>query len=228
MKRQLLTCAFFSLCWQAKAQLGVTAATTQSSSPEWQVVTENFITHRRSDFLRYGTTVITDYAFPLKNEAIRLRPALHYMRSTAWYYPHYFQASVIGLQANIEFALWGEVDKQGRPTLFRPFVQLSPGLSLASLRYDSPKGDGGPFQGEYVVHSRHRLAPNAGANLLLEFKLSELLTVAPLAGVRFYPNLLWKDFTETVSDGQMTGTFDRTNWRQFVFGLRMGLTFMKK
>ncbi len=222
MKKHLLIlvlCAFF---FEAKAQLGITAASTQSHAPEWQVVPENFILHRRADFLRYGTTAVVDYVFTLKNEAMRLRPALHFMHTSSVYHPHYFQAGVIGLQGNLEFALWPAVDKGGRETPFRPFVQLSPGVALASFRYDRPVSD---QNGVFEVHKSRSIAPNVGANLFLEFKLSELLTAAPMAGIRFYPKLYWKDFTQIVTDGNMSGTYDRTNWRQYSFGLRVGLTF---
>ena len=222
MKNQLLILALCALFTPARAQLGITAASTQSNSPDWQVVPENFIVHRRADFLRYGTTAVLEYVFTLKNEAVRLRPALHFMHTSSVYYPYFFQAGIIGLQGNMEFALWPAVYKNGKETPFRPFVQLSPGVALASLRYDRPVSD---QNGVFEMHKSQSIAPNIGTNLFLEFKLSELLSVAPMAGVRFYPKLRWKDFTEIVSDGILVGTYDRTNWRQYSFGIRVGLTF---
>lgn len=221
MKYQLLACLFCAICVPAKAQLGITASSEHSQATKWQVVPENYIVKRRADFLRFGTSGVVDYTFSFRNNAVRFRPALHLQYVKSVYYPHYFQLGIVGLEGNIEFALWGEVDKNGRDWPFRPFLQLSPGLALVNLRYDRPKDD---QNGVFEAFKSHSIAPNFGTNIFLEFKLTELLTVAPTAGMRIFPNLRWKNFTEIVTKGAMTGTYDATNLRQFNIGLRVGLT----
>jgi hypothetical protein len=72
----------------------------------------------------------------------------------------------------------------------------------------------------YIDHS---LVFNAGAAVLFEIKLTSLLHLSPMAGVRFYPAMEWKGFTHLVSEGSMKEAFDRTNWRQFMAGIRIGL-----
>ncbi len=202
------------------AQLGITAASTQGHATEWQVVTENFIVHRRADFLRYGTTGVIDYAFPFKNGSIRFRPALQLMLANSVFRQHYFQVNTIGVEGNVEFALRNAKDKSGNKRPIRPFLQLSSALSMVRQRYEHPKDD---ISEVTVVNKSRSIRPNFGTNLFLEFKLSPLLTVAPMTGLRFYPNLNWHDFTAIVTKGTMSGTYDRTNWLQYHLGLRIGL-----
>jgi hypothetical protein len=221
MKHLLMLCLFFTAVSQADAQFGITAATTHSHSVEWQVVTENFVVHRRAEFLRYGTTGVIDYTINTKRESIKLRPAIHLMLANSVYQRHYFQASSIGLLGNVELALLPKLDLKRNKRPIRPFLQLSPGISLVSLRYDYPKGDNDIIE----VNKDKRISPNLGANLFFEFKLSPLLTIAPTVGLRYYPNLKWKNLTEQVTKGLMTNTYDRTNWKQYSFGLRVGLNF---
>ena len=57
MKKCLLLIPFYLfLTTGLTAQLGFTAAPTQSVANEWQVLVENYITGRQTDFLKYGNT----------------------------------------------------------------------------------------------------------------------------------------------------------------------------
>lgn len=222
MKNQLLIYILLTLAAPLQAQLGITVSSTQGRTIRWQPIPENFIVHRRADFLRSGTAGVIDYAFSLKKDAIRLRPALHLFYANSIYYPHYFKIGVIGLQGNIEFALWGKVDKQGKRTPFRPFIQFSPGIAIASMGYDRPIDSENK---EFESFDSRSFAPNLGVNLFLEFKLSPLLTVSPAVGLRYFHQLHWENFTELVSKGTLVGTNDRTNMRELDIGLRIGLSF---
>lgn len=220
MKFQLLVCFVILLKWAGAAQIGITAVGTHSISNDWPVAPENFILNHKANFLRFGTTGIFDYVFDFKNDAIRFRPALQLMHTRTIIYPHYFQVSVIGLQGNIELALRGKRDKMGNKVPFRPYLQFSPGLALAKMRYERP------VNGEDDEHETFRnstVNANLGLNLFLEFKLSNLITLAPTAGYRIYPNLTWDGLTEKVTFGQLVGTYDATNWHQFMVGVRIGL-----
>lgn len=227
MKKCLLPCIFVLAFFQTWAQLGFTVASTVSHTPDWQVVVENYVARRHTEFMKYGTTALLDYNFKLKNEALGIQPALHYVRTSWGFYPHYFEAYSIGIQCNMNFALLPATNSKGNPASFRPILQISPGLGLVRKKYDAPTGDSGPPTGGIVKHSDRSLALNAGANLLFEFRLSDLMTVSPLVGVRLYPAVIWEDFTEVVSEGSMSGTFDQTHWRQMLFGLRIGLDLKK-
>lgn len=220
MKQILLICLFILAVLETNAQLGIIVSTTQNQSVEWQVVTENFIVHRRADFLDYGTSGVLDFAFPLKNGVMKIRPAVHFMLSNSVFKNHYFQAGTIGLEGNFEVALTSKLNSQGKRKLVRPYLQLSPGISLASLRYEYPKDD---LNNVILVNKSRSLVPSFGAGLFFEVKLTPLLTIAPTVGVRYLPNLRWKGFTEAVTKGSLSNTYDRTNWRQYQFGLRFDL-----
>jgi hypothetical protein len=222
MKNQLLIYILLAMAVPLKAQLGITVSSTQGRTTRWQAIPENFIVHRRAEFLRSGTSGVIDYVFPLKNDAIRLRPALQLFYANSIYYPHYFNIGMIGFQGNIEFALWGKLDKQGKRTPFRPFLQVSPGVAMASLGYDRPIDSENK---QFESFKSRSFAPSLGASLFLEFKLSPLITIAPMVGMRYYHQLYWKDFTKLVSKGSLASTHDRSNMRELDLGVRVGLSF---
>jgi hypothetical protein len=220
--KEILSFCLTCLIWvPAHCQLAITASSTLNRSIEWQVVTENYLVHRRADFLKYGTSANVDYTFPLKNGSIRIRPAVEFMMANSVYKEHYFQVSTFGMTGNMEFALLSTKDKSGRKRPIRPFLQLSPGIALANFRYERPKDD---VNGLIVTSKSHRVSSNFGSFLFFEFKLTPLLTLAPMAGIRYYPNLYWKNFTTNVTKGTVTKAYDRADWLQYHFGLRMGLS----
>ncbi len=222
MKHSLLLCFVILIGASAAAQLSITAASTSNQSTEWQVVTENFVAHKKMDFLKYGTSGVIDYALTMKNGNLRIRPAVEFFMANSIYQKHFFRVNSVGLQGNFEFALLSAKDKSGRKRAIRPFMQFSPGVSYLSFKYEHPKDD---ITGDFIVEKSHRIAPNFGTNLFFEVKLTPLLTIAPMAGLRIYPNLTWKDFTMVVSQGTLTTNYDRTNWKQYQLGLRFGLSF---
>ncbi len=222
MRNQLLIPFLLISAVTLKAQLGITVSITQGRASRWQVIPENYITKRRTEFLHNGTNGVIDFVIPLKKEGIRLRPALDLMFVNSVYYPHYFKLGMLGAQGNIEFALWGKFDRNGNRTPFLPFLQISPGIACARMHYDRPTNTENT---EFEQFSSHCLAPSIGSSLFLEFKLTPLLTVAPTAGFRYYHRLYWKDFTEIVTNGVMVGSHDRSNMWQYTFGLRAGLSF---
>lgn len=220
--KEILSLCLICLIWvPANCQLGITASTTLNSSIEWQVVTENYLVHKRADFLKYGTSAVVDYTIPLKNGNIRLRPAVGFMMANNVYLEHYFQLSSFGLAGNLEFALLSVRDKTGKKRLIRPFLQLAPGLALANFRYERPKDD---VNDQVLVSKSHRISPNFGSHLFFEFKLSPLLTLAPMAGIRYYPNLYWKNLTANIAKGAAAKNYDKSDWLQYHFGLRVDLS----
>lgn len=219
--KEILSFCFACLIWiPVHGQLGITASSTINQSIDWQVVTENYLVHRRADFLKYGTSAVVDYVLPLKIDRIRIRPAVEFMMANSVYQKHYFQVSTIGLAGNLEIALLSAKDKSGNKRPIRPFLQLSPGIAQAFFRYERPKDD---INNLVVTSKSRRLTPCLGANIFFEIKLSPLLTLAPMTGLRFHPNLYWKDLTEHVTKATISKTYDKVNWLQYHFGLRVGL-----
>jgi hypothetical protein len=219
MKKYLLLWSIPFIFFKAHAQLGVTVASDLNFTPDWQVVAENYVAHRHWDFFRHGASLTLDYIFPSKTRTFRVQPGLHLLSAAAVYYHHSFDVFGAGLQGNLAVQPFpvekGKIRHPGNL-----WIQFSPGLTFLRKKYLRPSGDDAPFHERFTHQS---IAPNLGFNLLLEFQLTELLTIAPLAGIRFFPGVAWQNFTEIVSSGKMEDGFDRTTWRQYSFGLRMGL-----
>jgi hypothetical protein len=225
MKRLLAVWIISWMFSHANAQLGITVGSTFNAPTQWQVVYENFVAHRRSDFLKRGTAATIDYTFSSRSKAWRFQPSAHVMLSTLTYYPHNFERVGAGVQGNVTFRAFAQ--RETPPLPFTLLFQFSPGLDFLSKKMDIPVEKDGQFQGEYLRYSDASLVPSAGLNILLEFKLTELLTVAPVAGIRYFPGVEWQDFTKILSENALTGTFDRTDWWQYFLGLRMGLHLKK-
>lgn len=225
MKKWILPCVCLLFYHTASAQLGFTVAPTSGYSPDWQIVVENFVTHRRTNFLSYGVTGLIDYHIPSSRPAWSFRPAVHVMRTGVNYEFDRFDVRSIGLLGNVNFApfLIGK-DERGKHVFY---FQFSPGLAYVRENYDRLVEEVGQPQGEWQRFISHRLGPNLGANVLLEIQLTQLLSIAPQAGIRYYPGLRWPGFTSMVSKEQISGTFDRTNWQHITFGLRIGLNLNK-
>jgi hypothetical protein len=221
MKNHLLTLlAWAAAAVSASAQLGVTATATHSFARNWQVVTENYITHRRFDLFNYGTSCVVDYRFKLRNNRFQVQPAVRFFRSNSDYALNAFQVSGIGIQSSIGVGL-------RRPSAKRrlwPYAQVTPALTLLALRHDFSDVPKGPV----MRHLKHTLVPNIGLHLLAEYRLTDLLTVSPSVGGRCFPNALWDGFTEQISKSEGFDNYDLAQLWQYEFGLRIGLEFAKK
>jgi hypothetical protein len=207
------------------AQIGITAAPTLSASPEWQILLENFISHRHTDFLPTGTTAVADYILPIRPGHWRLQPALHYMYASMQVNQHRFRVLSFGLQGNIAYDL---LRSEGKTAPFLPgklFVQLSPAFDWVKKNYDRPVYMPDEFEYDYEEYSDGGLAFNAGISLVYEFTLSKLLSLSPTAGVRVYPKLPWEGLGQQVSGGSFDSRLDQTDWRHYFFGVRLGLHF---
>jgi len=220
--------AIWIISWMppcANAQLGITVGSTINTTTQWQVVYENFVTHRHANFLRHGTAATIDYTFSCRSKSWSFQPAAHVMLSTITYYPHNFERLGAGVQGNITFQAFAR--KKTPPLPFTLLFQCSPGLDFLSKKMDIPFEKDGQFLGEYRHYADTDFVPSAGLNMLLEFELTGLLTLAPVAGIRYFPDVKWQDFTNILSENNLTGTFDRTDWWQYFLGLRMGLHLKK-
>ncbi|MFQ5447407.1 MAG: hypothetical protein ACE5FF_10770 [Saprospiraceae bacterium] len=221
MKKLLAVWIFSWMFFYVHAQLGITVGTTINSATRWQVVFENFVTHQHADFLKNSTVATVDYTFYSRSGAWRFQPAAHVMRSTLTYYPHHFELTGAGILGNVTFRAFAQRDTPPLPGTL--LFQFSPGLDVLSKKMDLPLEKDGQFSGEYLRYSNTGLAPSVGLNVLLDFELTGFLTVAPVAGTRYFPGVKWQDFTEILSENTLSGTFDRTGWWQYFLGLRMGL-----
>ena len=125
---------FLFLSFSISAQIGFTVAPTQGLASEWQILTENYITGKRTDFLKYGTTAVVDYTFQLKAPEWQVAPALHVMRSHFIFRDYDFEVYSLGLQSNFNFTPFKEAQEKEFSNM-RMYFQLSPGLDFVRMQY---------------------------------------------------------------------------------------------
>ncbi len=220
-KSILLSLLFLFASAQLPAQLGLTVAPTQGFAKNWQVMVENYITGRRVDFLKYSNSATIDYTFQLSRPGWQIQPAVHGVRSHVIYEYQDFSVNSVGLLANVNIAPFIKSNNELRTSKSIFYLQFSPGLGYVSRRYIATVlKDDLPVDITLIDKS---LALNFGLNILLEIKLTQLLTLSPQVGIRYFPNLEWEGFTEMISDGEFTDEYDKVNWRHYTFGLRIGL-----
>lgn len=208
------------------AQLGLTVAPTQGFAKEWQVMVENYVTGRHVDFLKYSNTATIDYIFQLDAPAWRFQPALHAARSHTIFQNHDFEVYSIGVLGNMNFAPFIKNEEKLNSAKSILYLQFSPGLGYVRQRYIKTVSEDGNPVDRFILTDK-KLAFNIGLNVLFEIKLTQLLTLSPHAGIRYFPNLEWEGFTETISDGAFTDEYDKVDWRHYTFGLRIGLNLDK-
>ena len=216
---------FTIICFPAgvlTAQLGLTTAPTKTLAPQWQVLVENYLTGRKTPFLKNGITASLDYTFQLKASEWEFSPALHAMRVDFLHDPDFFSVTALGFRANFNFTPLKKKQNREWPK-GRLYFQLSPGLDFVRMNHTGMQHDG-PAPHSGIISKDQKWAFNGGISILLELKLSNLLSVAPMTGIRYYPNLRWKGFTKTISNSAFTDEYDQVNWRHHLLpGLRIGL-----
>ena len=220
----ITTCLF--LLSGLDAQIGFTTAPTQGFAGEWQVLTENYITHKQADFLKYGITATLDYTFDLKAPEWQFSPAIHASQTQFDYLEHEFRVYTVGVQGNFNFIPFKEGQQKEMPKTLL-YIQFSPGIDIVRMRYFQLNLEGGNQKLVEILADK-RLAVSGGINLLFDIKLTDLLTITPVTGIRYFPNLEWKGFSKTISENDFSNEYDKVNWRHIIFGLRIGLDLKTK
>ena len=221
MKKWFLLVPVLFCLPKAEAQLGLTVAPTSSLSPKWQILVENFVTEKRTNFLEYGATGLVDFRLPLWAKGWSFQPTAHGMSTAFDFDENHFDVYLVGFQPNVNLELFQKTEK--RIKTVRPFLQFSPGIDFIHKRFSRPVDEQGQFLGGHEKFTDKNWALSFGLNFLVEFRLTSLLSMSPQMGFRYFPEVTWNGFTGQVSDGQLSEGFDRTDWRQLSFGLRIGL-----
>lgn len=168
-----------------------------------------------------GWQVGVDYWFRLKQARIEFLPTLAYssqssskaeaaVASTTRGYHFYFNTNIY------PFDLKGDCDcptfsKQG-PTFQKGFfVQLSPGMSYWDVEVGA--GDQSTVSADWAF--------GAGAAVGFDLGFSDVFTLTPMAGLRYYPSVTWATPSEVPGE-EAAHTGD---WTQYQLGLRLGVGF---
>lgn len=200
------------------AQIGFTVAPTQGLAEEWQVLVENYLTGRKTDFLKHGNTAVLEYTFQLPAPEWQYVPAVHAMRTHFIHWEHDFEIYMVGLQSNFNFTPFKAAQTAEMPNA-RIYFQLSPGIDLVRMRYAKRLPEKMQFETQL---KEQKLSLNGGIIVAIEWQLTQLLTITPVAGIRYFPNLSWDGFSVAISEDEFQNEYDEVNWRHLTLGMRIG------
>lgn len=216
------------------AQFGLTLGTARSSVPQWRILTDNYITKGKQDFLKYGTTAGLDYVFPFYHGTLELQPSIHALRITSTLahfdngFAHDFELNGIGI--HIKFNVYPikilKLKNQDTETQTNApsgwFLQMEAGLDVTYLKYIYPRFLLDGERVEFFTVTTANSAPRIGLHTGYTIRLSKLLSFTPLVGLVYYPKIRWKDLTSIVTEEALVGNFDDTDLKQFSLGVRIG------
>ena len=227
MRLILLLSAFF-LSWSLHAQLGLTGAYRFNEAPDWAYPAA---VSDEPNALGNGWAVGADYWIPLGQTRIDLLPELNFGRSEQALSllgdPYELTQNAFSLFLNTNFYL---LDLEGDcdcPTFSKSgdffqkgfFVQASPGISYFQYAIQSPESTASAIEDNTLAFS---LGLAAG----LDIGLSDVLTLTPMAGFRYYFPSEWAGLPETLQTAEPDPLFEtESDIRQFWAGLRFGIRF---
>ena len=194
------------------AQIGVSAAYKTFNAEDW------FSLEAQSDIESYnGYNVGLDYWFRLKNQRVEFLPEISFGQYSGDYGAGELSAQFINFQlnTNIYFLDFNNdcncptFDKGGNFFTKGFFVQLSPGYSLIDLENkvdtENPTST--------IEDSIGAFGFGIGAGL--DFGLSKLITVTPIARIHYYP--------EAETDIFITKQPAKTTIKQIYLGLHLSI-----
>lgn len=222
----LITIAFALLSFMVNAQLGISLAYVNSTSPEWENQFENQGLSQDVRFLASGQRIAVDYWFRLKNIRIEFFPEISMSLQK--------DELDIPSESNISFGLNKigftfstniyPLDIKGDcncPTFSKDsdffakgfFIQIAPGIDYYETNFkDQVK------ESDFAFH--------IGAGIGLDIGISKFITISPFVRYVFYPELVWKDLSTQILPGtQPLDTDVSSDMRQLILGIRLGFRF---
>lgn len=210
------------------AQIGLNAGYTFNDAAEWKIVNGDNANDVIHDFYGNNLSFGIDYWFRLPNHRVEFTPEFNYQQnsSTYVYDPLNFDlnSSMISFFANTNFYIFDFKGDCNCPTFSKRgpelqkgfFLRLSPGISYFTNKLES---EGALFENKNFSFS-------IGAGAGIDFGVSDLLTITPLAMLRYYPELEWSQIS-TIDVGIKEWDYpkDLSSLTQIYLGLRLGLRF---
>lgn len=219
-----LVLSFFLIINEASAQYGINASYQTFSASDWEGLIQLSELPGAAP-IESGFAIGIDRWFRLKNARVEFFPELNYARYSVDWSDNTTTLShqQISLFANTHFYLFdleGDCDcptfsKDGNFVKKGFYVELSPGLSYATFKFDGINGD----------PNNSSLVPSIGLGLGVDIGLSDLLTITPMIRFRRHFNAEWEDLSESL--GLELTTVDpaaqESGLETFSFGIRLGL-----
>ncbi len=224
MKYLLTLSLVLFLSGAASAQFGLNATYRSNAAPDWQ-----FVHFFEEEALLPASAIAIglDYWIPLKAVRIDLLPELNFSRMSNSLDSRantQFDNTWLSLflNTNIYFLnLEGDCDcptfsKSGGLLEKGLFLQLSPG---ATWMRNQVEAEGQSLDSDEMAFS-------IAAGLGLDFGLSDLLTITPFAGLRYYLPARWDSLELLQENGGIKETYlksEESSIRQIYAGLRVGV-----
>ncbi|MCO6488792.1 MAG: hypothetical protein J5I98_10260 [Phaeodactylibacter sp.] len=215
----------------AFGQLGLNATYRANDAPDWQY---NGAAQGAQDLLPASHIGFgLDYWLPMKAYRIDFLPELNFQKTNNTIeladFPGQAEAQLSNtwlsffFNANIYFLdLEGDCDcptfsKSGGFLQKGLFLQVSPGVSWIQSKVES----------EGIAADSDDIALSAAVGLGLDIGLSDILTLTPIAGYRYYLPTRWESLGSeafiTSPSGDTGIQSEESSIRQFYAGLRLGL-----
>jgi hypothetical protein len=210
--------AAFSL----QAQIGLSGAYRFNRAPEWSMIDNGGF--REIEAMGEGYSLGLDYWFRLKEVRVEFLPEFNFgsyrqtlfdeARTEARYHSLFFNVNVY------PFDFFSDCDcptfSKSDPLLQSGFfLQLSPGYSHAVRKGILPEGAISENAGFFSL----------GGAVGLDIGISDLLTLSPLAGLRYYLPSTWSDLSRIAAAGAYQLRDERGPLWQMHAGIRVGLRF---
>lgn len=226
MKNLLFLLFALILPTQLHAQFGINAAYRFNNAPDLKIIKSFDGTNDEFEVLSNGFSIGMDYWFRLKNYRIEFLPELNYGQ-----YNRNLQtddetialksgAASFFLNTNIYFLdLLGDCNcptfsKQG-PTINKGiFLQLSPGLTYWNQSYTSQSGD----------NEASNITFSIAAGLGVDIGITDLITLTPFGGLRYYPEIEWTDLSVITDEYFLLEVkAEKSSLMQAYTGIRIGI-----
>ena len=213
---------------QLFGQFGLNGGYNFNDANNWKITNGDNVNDVIHDFYGNGLSFGLDYWFRLPNHRVEFTPEINYQsnQSNYFYDPLNFDlnSTMISLFANTNFYIFDFKGDCNCPTFSKRgpelqkgfFVRISPGISYFNNKLDSEGAS---------VHNQ-AFTFNIGAGAGIDFGVSDLLTITPVAMLRHYPAIDWKDIS-TIDVGIKEWDYpkDETTLTQIYLGLRIGMRF---
>lgn len=232
-RKLLLFLLFLSSCTFAFSQFGIRANAQFNNTSGW-----NVRGIEETPLFGDGFSVGVDYWMRLKNVRVEFLPELNYGQYQNSYKGPTFNFEsnnrVYSFFANTSFYFLdflGDCDcptwsKQGTFLKKGLFAYVSPGVSYLQLQTDFRKPDQDSSVPNLIVQEKTGLTTfSLGAGLGLDIGLSDLVTVTPIVGARYFLSTNWQEL-EQYNDENCLCLFlveePKSSILQLSAGLRIG------
>ena len=202
------------------AQFGVSGGYRFNRPDQWLL--HNDADQSETELLGDGFSISADYWFRLKNVRVEFLPELNYSSfKTSLFNGLETRADFFSLFFNVNFYpmdFYGDCDcptfsKSGDTFQKGFFLQVSPGFSYAPTKLELPE--------ETIEEQMSGFS--IGAGLGFDIGLSDLLTISPTAGLRYFPGLEWPQLSRAnlgVEEHYVEG--EKSALWQIYTGIRLG------